>query len=130
MCDSQKRGPSHRLNFAHETALTDAGRTQHTDHNAVPLDCTVQQGLNGGHLPPPTGQIRLRTPHSAMPFPDTQQPVTRNRLVGALDVNQLKLTKVVAPSTSRAVDALSIAPTGGATDSIRCAIPTCSPIVV
>jgi len=28
-----------------------------------------------------------------MPFPDAQQPVTRNRLVGALDVNQLKLTE-------------------------------------
>jgi hypothetical protein len=33
-------------------------------------------------------------------------------------------------STRRAVDALSITPPGGATDSIRCAIPTCSPTAV
>ena len=33
-------------------------------------------------------------------------------------------------STSRAVDSLSITPPGGATDSIRSAIPTCSPIAV
>ena len=31
-------------------------------------------------------------------------------------------------STSRAVDSDSITPPGGATDSIRCANPTCSPI--
>ena len=30
-------------------------------------------------------------------------------------------------STSRAVDSLSITLAGGATDPIRCAIPTCSP---
>ena len=35
-----------------------------------------------------------------------------------------------APSTSRAVDSLSITPPGGATDSIRWAMPTCSPIAV
>ena len=33
-------------------------------------------------------------------------------------------------STNRAVDALSSTPPGGATDSIRWAMPTCSPIVV
>ena len=33
-------------------------------------------------------------------------------------------------STRRAVDSLSITPPGGATDSIRCAIPTCSPTAV
>ncbi len=33
-------------------------------------------------------------------------------------------------STSRAVESLSITAPGGATDSIRCAIPTCSPIAV
>ena len=33
-------------------------------------------------------------------------------------------------STSRAVDSDSITPPGGATDSIRCAIPTGSPIAV
>ena len=33
-------------------------------------------------------------------------------------------------STSRAVEALSITPPGGATDSMRWAMPTCSPIAV
>ena len=35
---------------------------------------------------------------------------------------------VTVCSTSRAVDSDSITPPGGATDSIRCAIPTCSPV--
>jgi hypothetical protein len=35
-----------------------------------------------------------------------------------------------ASPTSRAVDSLSVTPPGGATDSIRCAKPTCSPMVV
>ena len=35
------------------------GEPDHADHSAVALDCTVQQALNGGHLPPPTDQIRL-----------------------------------------------------------------------
>ena len=38
--------------------------------------------------------------------------------------------RTAAFSTSSAVDPLSITPPGGATDSIRCAIPTWSPIVV
>ena len=49
--------------------------------------------------------------------------------VGTLDLDQLKIRRESQrpPSTSRAVDALSITPPGGAAASIRCAIPTCSP---
>ena len=66
-----------------------------------------------------------------MPFAHAQQPLGRDRLIGTLDLNQLRLSReLAAPSTSRAVDALSITPPGGATDSIRCAIPTCSPMAV
>ena len=84
------------------------------------LDCTVQQALNGGHLPPPTDQIRLDTLDEAMPFLHAQQPLGRDGLIGTLDLNQLRLSRgLAAPSTSRAVDALSITPPGGATDSIR-----------
>ena len=44
-------------------------------------------------------------------------------------------TQIAVPApdltpTSRAVDAESITPPGAATDSIRCAIPTCSPTAV
>ena len=38
--------------------------------------------------------------------------------------------KMAAFSTRRAVDSLTITPPGVATDSIRCAMPTCSPIAV
>src|SRR6476661_5576210 len=52
---------SHRRNFVHETALADARRSGHADHSAVAIDRTVQQPLNGRHLPPPTHQIRHDT---------------------------------------------------------------------
>jgi hypothetical protein len=51
-------------------------------------------------------------------------------LIGAIDVDPLGFTECRRPSTSLAVDALSITPPGGATDSIRCAMPTCSPTAV
>jgi hypothetical protein len=96
----------------------------------VAIDRTVQQPVDGGHLPPPTHQIRLGTLDSAMPFAEAQQTVGGHRLVGTLNLNQLGIAQAAAPSTSRAVDALSITPPGGATDSIRCAIPTCPPTAV
>ena len=52
-------GARHRRHLAHQTALADARWPHHTDHRAVAVDCAVQQALNGGHLPPPTDQIRL-----------------------------------------------------------------------
>ena len=57
------------------------------------LDCTVQQALDGGHLPPPTDQIRLGTPDTAMLFAHAQQPAGRDRFIGTLDLNQLGLTE-------------------------------------
>ena len=65
----------------------------HTDDRAVALDRTVQQALNGGHLPPPTHQIRLDTLDQAMPFLHAQQPLGRDRLIGTLDLNQLRLAE-------------------------------------
>ena len=55
-------GGCHRGDLAHQTALADARRPDHADHRAVAVDCTVQQALDGGHLPLPTDQIRLSTP--------------------------------------------------------------------
>ena len=57
------------------------------------VDGTVQQALDGGHLPPPTDQIRLSTPDSAMPFAHAQQPMGGHRFVGTLDLNQLRLAE-------------------------------------
>jgi hypothetical protein len=53
-----------------------------------------------------------------------------HRHVGTLDLNQLSLAQTRRALMSRAVDALSITPPGGATDSIRCAMPTWFPIAV
>ena len=120
----------HRRHLAHQTALADAGWPHHTDHSAVAVDCAVQQALDGGHLPPPTDQIRLNTPDSAMPFLHAQQPLGRDRLIGALDLNQLRLAERRCAINQSRGGRQSITPPGGATDSIRCAIPTCSPIAV
>ena len=57
------------------------------------LDRTVQQALNGGHLPPPTDQIRLGALDKAMPFLHAQQPLGRDRLIGTLDVHHLRLAE-------------------------------------
>jgi hypothetical protein len=71
----------------------------------MPVDGTVQQGVDGGHLPPPTDQIRLSMPGSTMPFSHAQQPTGRHRLVGTFDLNQLgfaqgrSAVKHVVPST-------------------------------
>ena len=83
----------HRRHLAHQTALADARWSHHTHDRAVALDCTVQHALNGGHLPPPTNQIRLGTLDQAMPFLHAQQPLGRDRLIGTLDPNHLRLTE-------------------------------------
>ena len=83
----------HRRNLAHQTALADARWPHHADHRAVAVDCTVQQALDGGHLPPPTDQIRLSTPDSAMPFGHAQQPPGGHRLVGTLDLDHLRFAE-------------------------------------
>jgi len=49
---------------------------------------------------------------------------------GTLDVDLSGSPSSATPSTRWAVDPLSMTPLGGATDSIRCAMPTCSPIAV
>ena len=69
------------------------GEPDHADHRAVAVDCPVQQALDGGHLPPPTDQIRLDTLDEAMPFRHAQQPLCRDGLIGTLDLNQLRLTE-------------------------------------
>jgi hypothetical protein len=79
-------------NLADQTAFPDTGLTDHADHRAVALDCTVQQAFNGGHLPPPTHQIRLSTPDAAMPVADAQQAACQDWFIGTLDLNQFRLT--------------------------------------
>src|SRR6478672_4281071 len=85
-------GVCHRRNFAHQTAFADARRADHSDHSALPSDCTLQQPLNGGHLPAPTDQIRLSTPDGVMPFSHAQQAMGGHWFLGTLNVNELSLT--------------------------------------
>ena len=69
------------------------GRADHADHSALPSDCTLQQPLNGGHLPPPTDQVRLSTPDSPVLFLHAQQSTGGHRPVGTLDAHPLRLTE-------------------------------------
>ena len=86
-------GGCHHRNLTHQTALADARRSHHADHSAVAVDSPVQQALNGGHLPPPTDQIRLTTPYSAMLFAYAQQPLGGRGFLGTLNADQLGLAK-------------------------------------
>ena len=64
-----------------------------------------------------------------------REPIPSSRRAAAgssasFDPNQLGLAKSRAMLDQPAVDSLSITPPDGAADSIRCAIPTCSPKAV
>ena len=68
-------------------------RPDDAHHSALTIDRTVQQALNGGHLPAPTNQSRLRTPDARMPFAYAQQAMGGHRFLGALDPNHLRFTE-------------------------------------
>src|SRR4051812_23925102 len=55
------------VGLAHQTAFPDARWPHETYDRAVALNCTAQQALDGGQLPPPTHQIRLSALSSAIP---------------------------------------------------------------
>ena len=59
-----------------------------------------------------------------------QQAARGHSFIGTLDLDHLWFAQQRDALDQRAVDPLSMTPPGGATDSIRCAMPTCSPIVV
>jgi hypothetical protein len=86
-------GTGHCRHLPDQAAFANARWPHHADHRAVAVDCTVQQPLDGGHLPPSTDKVRLSTPDSLMPFANAQQPMRPHRLVGTLDLNQLSLAQ-------------------------------------
>ena len=95
VCDSQKavntstsRAAAIAAISRDQTALADARWPHHADHSAVAVDCAVQQALNGGHLPPPTDQIRLSTADGVMLIAHAQQATGGHRFFGALDPNR------------------------------------------
>ncbi len=59
----------------------------------MPVDGTLQQTLDGRHLPAPTNQMRLSTPDSATPLRHAQQPLGAGRLIGAFDAHTLDFTQ-------------------------------------
>ena len=100
VCDSQNAvntstctGACHRRNFTHQTAFAYARRADHADHSAVPVDCTVQQAFDGGHLPPPTDQIGLSAADGVMLIAHAQQAAGGDWFFGALDPNRLRLAE-------------------------------------
>ena len=68
---------------------------------------------------PPAGHGAARSPAAGA--------LRRGRRLPLIDTTPVSARTAVC-STKSAVDSLSITPPGGATDSIRCANPTCSPI--
>ena len=62
------------------------------------------------------------------PRADRQQSTGVHRFVSPLDAHPLRFSQRHGVSTSRAVDSDSNTPPGGATDSIRWANPTVSPV--
>ena len=80
-----------------QAALTDAGRADGRDHLAVPLRGTLQQALDGGHLPVPTNKVRLGTSPDVTPFVYAEQPPGGHRLVGAFDVDMLNFAETRNP---------------------------------
>src|ERR1700757_561302 len=67
----------------------------------------VQQALHGRQLPPPTDQIRLGMPGSAMLFTHAQQATGRNWFIGTLDLNQIRFAErcsVLNESRSRVAE--------------------------
>ena len=116
--------------LAHDAALADTGWPDHPDHTPGTADRLIEDAGDGVHLPGAPDQGRL-VPAMRPALSRSQQPTRGNGLLGALDVHPLGRPEHGGVSRpDRAVDSLSITPPGGATDSIRCAIPTCSPIAV
>ena len=75
-------------------------------------------------------RIDSAAPDCATLFRHAQQAVGGHRFIGTLDAHHLRLTQsrcVIDQSRCRCAEHH---PPGGATDSIRCASPTCSPMVV
>ena len=100
VCDSQKavntstpRGRAIAATSRTRRLLPMPGGPTTPTTRAVALDCPVQQALDGGHLPPPTHQIRLGTPDQRDAVRHAQQPTGRDRLIGTLDLNQLRLAE-------------------------------------
>ena len=86
-------GACHRRNFTHQTAFAYARRADHADHSALPGDCTLQQGFDGGHLPPPTDQIGFSAADGVMLIAHAQQAAGGHWFFGALDPNRLRLAE-------------------------------------
>jgi len=68
---STPRRPAMAASSRMRRLLPMARRPHHADHRTVAVECAVQQALDGGHLPPPSHQIRLSTPDRASPSPPT-----------------------------------------------------------
>ena len=112
-----------------QPSLTDTGRSREIHHTAATAQRTVKQSRDGAEFQVPSHQSRRRgsasSPCNAM--------LSRRRagtgFVRTLDLHPLRLAES-GHSADTGRGSLSITSPGEATDSIRCAIPTCSPTAV
>jgi hypothetical protein len=74
----------------HQTAFAYARRADYAD---LPGDCTLQQPLNGGHLPPPTDHLRLSTTDRAVLVAHAQQLTGGHRFLGTFNTDHLRFTE-------------------------------------
>ena len=130
-------GPKHldpasgcqRCSLPGHPGLADARRSHHIHDTTAATDRAVHDGVEGGHLPAPTDQARLGATDQAIAAGSIA--TSRRARTGSsapLMCTHSGSASITVCSTSRAVDSESITPPGGATDSIRCANPTASPI--
>ncbi len=105
------------------------GPTTPTTH-PLPLTARSRSPRECAHLPLAADETRSPLDSAARPV-----AIASRRRAGTGSSAPLMCTSSASPkmaafSTRRAVDSLTITPPGGATDSIRCAMPTCSPMAV
>jgi len=96
----------------------------------VAADRSIQHAGDGVQLDVASHQSRLRWTRRLVIHSDTQEAMRRHRLVAALDTHQLRFAQHGGMFNQSRGGITEHHPPGGATDSIRWAIPTCSPMVV
>ena len=81
----QRRGlPGH-------PALADARRSHHGHDSTAATDRAVHQGVERGHLPVPSDEVRVGAPNQAIAWADRDQPVCAHRFVSPFDAHRLRV---------------------------------------
>ena len=124
-------GGGDRRHLPDEPALADPRGPAQSDAGAAEsVEDLVEGAFEDGHLPSAADERRVGAPGQRVVRPDLEQPAHGHGPGQALYVENSASSRSTTSSTSLAVDSEIATPPGGATDSIRWAIPTASPIAV